>query len=210
MELKELKTKLAQRKNLALEKRVKNNLVLAQISDISKRKSDRSSKLELVKKAHEFVDKVATSKRTDMKDKISLVVTEALKLIYGPEYELLISYSSKANRSYLDIEVKKTTPDGDVIRDMCGFGGGVSDSISVPMRIMIVTTSGQDRILFLDEAYKGIGIDRVEHAGEFLKFIAKKMNMQIVLLTHYPDMLSIADKGICLSSSDDGVVVGSR
>jgi len=207
MEIEEIKRRLAKRKQEVLEKRVKNNLLLSQISDLETRLESRKQKIETIREAHDFVEKVASGRRTDMKDKIQLVVTEALKIIYGPEYELILNYSSKANRSCLDIEVKKSTKDGDVIRDMSGFGGGVSDTISVPMRIAIICGAGQDRIMVLDEAFKHVDDDRMEFVGEFLKSISLKMGMQIILLSQHQKLINSVDHGILLYPKTDGVGV---
>jgi ABC-type Mn2+/Zn2+ transport system ATPase subunit len=116
-----------------------------------------------------------------------------------------MSYTEKANRSCLEMRVLKQTEMGTVRRQMDGFGGGVSDSISVPLRLMVLKGSDTGDILILDEAFKHVDGDMVEKVGIFLKTIKEKLGTQIIMVTHHKGLLQYADKGFELKNENGSV-----
>jgi DNA repair exonuclease SbcCD ATPase subunit len=153
-----------------------------------------AERLSIVRQATEFLEGVANSRRGVMKIKIEEVVSEALRLIYGGDYRVELSYSVKNNRSNLDIEMVRDTPGGEVRREIGGFGGGVADTISVPLRLMVLLGSRQNsRICVLDECYKHMDAERIETVAEFLKALADRLGMQIVICTHHEIIQDRAD-----------------
>lgn len=176
-------------------KRNENALLSRQMKDNDDRLLECAEKLTVVKDAIMFLEEVANSRRGAMKHKIEEVVSEALKLIYGSDYKVELTYAVKNNRSSLTIEMVRKTPQGEVRREIGGFGGGVADTISVPMRLMVLLGSKQSaRICVLDECYKHVDAERIELVAEFLKTLADKLKMQIIMCTHHDIIQDRADK----------------
>lgn len=172
-----------------------NALLQRNIDELNNRLVDMSRKLEIAQEGLQFLENVANSRRGSMKQKIESVVSEALRLIYGKNYGVELVYDVKNNRSSLDIKLVRETKSGKVSRSMGGFGGGVADAISVPLRLLVVLGSNQtDWVTVLDEPYKHIDVERVELAATFLKDICEKLNMQVLLLSHHECMRESADK----------------
>jgi Fe-S cluster assembly ATPase SufC len=142
-----------------------------------------------------FCEELANSRRGAMKGKIETVITEAVRLLYGDSYKVELAYTVKNNRSCLEIEMVRDTPAGEVRRDMGGFGGGVADTISVPMRLMVLMGSKQtDKVCVLDECWKHIDTERVELVGKFLRLLAERLGMQIILCSHHEKIQEFADR----------------
>jgi DNA repair exonuclease SbcCD ATPase subunit len=178
-------------------------LLSRQISDNDKLLLESAERLVLVRESLEFLYELANSHRGAMKHKIEEVVSEALRLIYGMDYKVEMTYAVKNNRSSLSIEMVRKTPAGDVRREIGGFGGGVADTISVPMRLMVLLGSKQTaRIVVLDECYKHMDVERVELVAEFLKTLADKLKMQILMCTHHEVIRESADKAFMVSEKD--------
>jgi DNA repair exonuclease SbcCD ATPase subunit len=125
-----------------------------------------------------------------------------VQLIYGSSYRIELSYSMKNNRSNLEIEMVRDTTSGEVRRDMGGFGGGVADTISVPLRLMVLMGSKQtDRVCVLDECWKHMDLERIELVGKFLRLLADKLGMQIIMCSHHEKVREFADMTYEVSES---------
>jgi DNA repair exonuclease SbcCD ATPase subunit len=185
---------LKQRKDVVVRKRTENDILAKQMQDNEKQMNANLHSLTIGQEALQFLEDVAQSRRNTMKSKIEGIISDALRVIYGPDYRIELVYSTKNNRSSLEIELVKKTPKGEVRRTMEGFGGGVSDSISVPLRLLILLGSRQtDKVCVLDESYKHVDPERIELVAKFIKEISHKLNMQIVLLSHHEAMQETAD-----------------
>ena len=179
-----------------------NALLQRNVDELNTKLTDMAGKLGVAQEALQFLEDVANSRRGSMKTKIEAVVSEALRLIYGEDYGVELVYDVKNNRSTLDIKLERETKAGKVSRSMGGFGGGVADTISVPLRLLVILGSQQtDRVAVLDEPYKHIDLERVELAASFLKDICEKLQMQVILLSHHEVMRESADRIYELSES---------
>lgn len=178
-----------------LDKRITENEILKkQIDSAQEEMLDFAEKLEIGQEGIQFLEDIASARRGSMKDEIEKVVSEGLRIIYGNNYRVELNYEIKRNRSDLTIELVKSTPVGEIRRTMEGFGGGVSDTISVPLRLLILLGSQQtERICCLDEAYKHADDRRIDSIAEFLQDMSKKLKMQIIMTSHHDVMRTKAD-----------------
>jgi ABC-type glutathione transport system ATPase component len=150
-----------------------------------------------------FLTDLADGRRGAMKGKIESVVTEALRMIYGNSYRVELNYAFKNNRSSLEIEMVRETHIGDVRRDMSGFGGGVADTISVPLRLMVLCGSKQtDKVVILDECWKHIDPGRIELVGKFLRALSEQLGLQVLFATHHLPLQQFADRVYNTSEKD--------
>lgn len=172
-----------------------NEVYQSQIDENTKTIEAFIETLQISQEALQFLEDVANARRGEMKSKIEIVITEALQLIYGPAYRMELTYTVKNNRSWMDIEVIKRTPHGEIRRMMNGFGGGVSDTISVPLRLLVLLGSKQtDKVAVLDEAYKHVDLERIEVVADFLKEVSEKLGIQTILFSHHEAMETRADR----------------
>ena len=170
-------------------RQTENNLLLRQIQDNEESIERSKTALTIGQEALQFLEDLANSRRGNMGDKIKEIITQALRLIYGPDYSVDMIYAVKNNRSFLDFEVIKKTKAGKVNRTMDGFGGGVADCISVPLRLLVLLGSKQtDRVCILDECYKHVNPERIELVSEFIKEITNKLDIQIIMCSHHEAM----------------------
>lgn len=190
-----VKETLDSRKRELARKQAENDLLKRQITGMEEQIIKLTEGLQTGQEALSFLEDLANSRRGAMKGKIEKVITEALQLIYGPSYGIELSYSMKNNRSCLDIEMIRDTPAGKVKRDMEGFGGGVSDTISVPLRLMVLMGSKQtDKVCILDECWKHMDMERIELVGKFLRLLADKLGIQIIMCSHHDKIRDFADR----------------
>ena len=186
---------LDERKKELARKQAENDLLNRQIDAMGKRILELADSLKLGQEGLAFCEDLANSRRGAMKGKIETIVTEAVKMLYGDSYRVELTYSVKNNRSCLEIEMVRDTPAGEVRRDMEGFGGGMADTISVPLRLMVLMGSKQtDKVCVLDECWKHMNIERIEPVGKFLRLLSDKLGMQIVMCSHHDRIRDFADR----------------
>jgi len=186
---------LEQRKKELARKQAENDLLNRQLDAMEKKILELTQSLQLGQEGLAFLEELANGRRGAMKGKIESVITEAVQLIYGPSYKVELSYSFKNNRSWLEIEMVRNTEQGEIRRDMGGFGGGMADTISVPLRLMVLMGSRQtDRVCVLDECWKHMDLERIDLVGKFLRLLVDKLGIQIVMCSHHEKMREFADR----------------
>ena len=201
--MKQAQTILEQRKSVLAKKQAENDLLNRQIKSGQEKILLLVTSLELSKEALNFLTDLADGRRGAMKGKIESVVTEALRFIYGSSYGVVLDYKVKNNRSNLEIEMVRTIPAGEVKRDMNGFGGGVADTISVPLRLMVLVGSRKtDKVCILDECWKHIDVNKIEQVGKFVQSLSDQLGMQIIFATHHAPLQAFADRVYNVSEKD--------
>ena len=195
---------LDDRKKALEKKRTENALLNRQIDTAEAHILELVASLGIAKESLTFLEDLASGRRGAMKGKIEKTITEALRLIYGGSYRVELTYATKNNRSNLDIEMVRDTKAGEVRREMNGFGGGVADTISVPLRLMVLVGSKKtDKVVILDECWKHIDPGRIELVGKFLRALSEQLGMQVMFATHHLPLQPFADR-VFLTSESDG------
>lgn len=202
-----MKEKIENYKKKLEKKILEQEIIQNKINELDERLSKLSVDLQIGQESLQFVEDISNSKRNIFKSTLESLITEAVREIYGLEYRIELDYSIKNNRSYVDIVLSYDKEKGTVRRTMEGFGGGMSDVISVPLRLLVILSSkNTDRVCILDEAYKHVDLERIEFVGKFLKTIANKMDMQILMSTHHEDLQKEADKIFFLEEKNKKVL----
>jgi DNA repair exonuclease SbcCD ATPase subunit len=200
---------VAERRKALERKKGENDLLQRQIDERKTKMHEAAGSLVIGQEALQFVEDVANSRRGSMRGRIESIVSEALQLVYGKGYTVELAYEVKNNRSFMDVNLVIQTPAGEVRRTMDGFGGGVSDTISIPLRLLVLLGCRKtDMVCVLDEAYKHIGNDQVESVASFLSEISKMLGVQIIFCSHHEIMESFSDKTFTVKHDGDKSVVG--
>ncbi len=174
-----------------------NALLDRQAKEADDKVVEAAEDMQIATEALEFLEEVANSRRGSMKGRIEAVLTEALRLVYGPTRKIELEYTVKNNRSHLAFELVKDTKAGEVRRvlDGTGSGLGVSDTVSVPLRLLVLLgMKGQsDKVCVLDECYKHVNTERVPLVVQFLKVLTERLGMQVILLSHHQQIRGEVD-----------------
>lgn len=168
-------------------------------------KKESEKKLKLVEQAQVFLQKVAQSTQEKLKFQIEDIVNLALESVFPNEYEFKIEFN--VSRGKTDAELvfldKRT---GQTIDPMEASGGGVIDLTCFALRISAwALESGTDNLIILDEPFKFVSKDLVSRAGDILKKLSEKMKLQVVMVTHIPEFIDIADKVFEIKKNEKGI-----
>lgn len=198
-----VKSILDERKDALKTMEVENATLEKQIKQEDSGIKSASKKLVISQDSLQFVENVANSRRASMKEQIESVLSEAVVLVYGASHSVELTYDIKNNRSSVIIELIRKIKDGLVRRQMDGFGGGVSDVLSVPLRLLVLLSSRKNApVCVLDECYKHIDVERIEVVAQFLKDISDKLGLQLIVCSHHEPMYVAADS--VWYTTDDG------
>ena len=145
--------------------------------------------------AIDYIETVATIQRKEVKEKVQKLITSCLREVYDDSYSVQFNYGVKGSKTSVDIQLVKRTHDGLLIRrGIQGIGGGVSDSISLPLKlIVLLNDKDYDKILIVDQPGKHLDLDRVPKFASFLRKISSELGVQIIMSSHHQGMDIYAD-----------------
>lgn len=176
-----------------------------QLQETSELKKYSEKKLKLIEEAQAFLQKVAQSTQENLKFQIEDIVNLALESVFPDEYlfQIVFNVSRGKTDAELVFQDKRT---GQTIDPMEASGGGVIDLTAFALRISaFALESGTDNLIILDEPFKFISRDLQERAGEILKTLSDKMKLQIIMVTHIPEFIDVADKVFEVKKNENGI-----
>jgi DNA repair exonuclease SbcCD ATPase subunit len=166
-----------------------NDRIAAQIEKIDAANKVVFDDISTSVEAVEFIERIADQERGGIKGKLEKLITDALQGVYGGEYSIEFDYSIKNNRTSVSVMLVKNSGGLLIKRDIAGFGGGVADTISLPLKLLVLVSTPQvDRVLIADEPGKHLDINRMERFVAFLKTLCDKLQAQVIMVSHHNEV----------------------
>jgi DNA repair exonuclease SbcCD ATPase subunit len=176
-----------------------------QLQETKELKKFSEKKLKLIEEAQIFLQKVAQNTQEKLKFQIEDIVNLALESVFPNEYLFQMNFNVSRGKTEAELvfQDKRT---GQTIDPMEASGGGVVDLTCFALRISaFALESGTDNLIILDEPFKFISRDLQDRAGEILKKLSEKMKLQIIMVTHIPEFIEVADKVFEVRKNEKGV-----
>ena len=86
-----------------------------------------------------FIEGVASQERIAVKERVEKLITECLHEVYDDSYSVEFDYGVKGNKTSVEISMVRKCADGMVVkRQIDGFGGGVADTIALPLKLIVL------------------------------------------------------------------------
>lgn len=154
--------------------------------------------------AYNYLEKLINLKSEKFIRRIEGLITYGLKSIFFDEdysCEIRIDKNSAASIHLVttDDEGNKITPN---IRD--AVGGGVRTVIGLLIQFFTIFHTGAEPILFVDEGFSEVSDLYIPRLMAFIKEMADKKDMKVVLITHDDRLKTYAD---AVYKVEDGVTV---
>ena len=186
-------------KNLILEEEYLRNI----LSD--RKQKDKVTKDNLIlKELKTFLLQVSANYREDICNLFTNLVTEALTSIFEKDIKFEIKLYSYRNEPAIDILVIENELEVDPQKSC---GGGVNDIISLVLKMIFIYLKTSNRILILDESLKFLSRNYLEQASSFIRDISERMNLQIILVSHKPELEVGCDNLITIEKENNRSVI---
>lgn len=121
--------------------------------------------------------------------------TTVLQYVFGNSISCSIVLDKKQNKPSADIFINTETDNGIVKREpQSSCGGGIVDIVSIALRIAYKRLLNINGPLILDEPGKHVSKEYSVKLAQFLQYISKELNTQIIFVTHNEELSAISDK----------------
>jgi DNA repair exonuclease SbcCD ATPase subunit len=169
----------------------KVNHIKKDLQNLENEKDTLTKRLLHLEQAQAFIQIVAQKTQEQLRYHIEDIVQLALDTCFPDEYQFQIKFELKSGKTEAALCFVKN---GYEVDPMTASGGGVVDLASFALRIAAWTIGHTDNVIILDEPFRFLSKNLQASAGEILHKLSSKLGLQIILSTHSPDIIDIADR----------------
>lgn len=178
------------------DKKSKRQLLTQQISQKNLLIQEKTVHCDNLTKARWILSEVAKQTQTKFKEYVENLVTMAIRAVYEDRsIRFLLDFEINRNKSEALMRVQEGTKEPYTPEDE--MGGGIIDMIGMALRIVLwsIESPRSRNVIIADEPMKNLGHGKLlTRAGNILKEISHKLGFQLILVTHEPELVQIADK----------------
>jgi DNA repair exonuclease SbcCD ATPase subunit len=173
--------------------------------DVSSRLTTAESELNLAKQnesqlyeVRDILQDTATQSREHARDILQSTVTTALQYIFGVDYSCNIHIPDDTLKPEAHIYIVQNC-NGTLVQTepVYGRGGGVVDVVSLALRAAMIQLQNNPPTtgpIILDEPGKHVSAQHGVKLAQFIEFLSRELNRQIILTTHNMDIAASASK----------------
>jgi DNA repair exonuclease SbcCD ATPase subunit len=151
------------------------------------------SSLEDFARAQVFFSELAEQTQRQFREQVERLATAAVHSVFDRPYQVKLVSERKRGRMETEILIVEN---GEEFQPRGEMGGSMVDLLSFAMRIVLWSLqSPRSRNTFiLDEPLKFLGTgERLQHAGQMLSEIARSLQIQLIIVTHEPELAELAE-----------------
>ena len=160
-----------------------------------------------------LLSKVSEYARAQLKTRIEETVTAALQAVVDETMQFKIEIGESGGKATAEWRVVSSFGGNEVSRSPeAGRGGGVSDIVSLALRLALLELS-RPKIggpVILDEPGKHVSREYLPYLAEFLREYAQQTGRQVIMVTHHGVLADVADKGYRVEKNSEGESVVSE
>jgi DNA repair ATPase RecN len=163
-------------------------------SQLSKRKEKlenlKALKLDL-EGAQAIIQETARQTQETLKFHIKDLSQAAIDSVFPAKYDVMVDFDLSHNTVACDLYLDRN---GYRLDPMDSNGGGLVDVMSLALRVACWSMGRTRNVLFLDEPLKNVSVKYRPVVVDFMKGITKKLGLQMIMVTHDPEIISAADR----------------
>ncbi|WNN94979.1 exonuclease [Microbacterium phage Magritte] len=161
-----------------------------------------------------LLNSMGEDRQFETQSKIEELVTRGLRTIFDDTLSFHIVQTVKGRNVVVDF-ILRTTLERTVIDTpvLDARGGGVAATIGFLLRLVVMLLSKGTRsenILVLDETFAHVSAEYLPAVGEFLQEVKDKTGIQILMVTHQPELAEFADRVYRFSTEDGKTVISEN
>lgn len=144
-----------------------------------------NEEIESYRKAVEVLTLIQKDSQESIKEKFELTVTSFVRYVTEDEsYDFKIVFDRKGNIPTAEFRLKSPTSNEEYLPISECSGGGISDILSVGIRIIVMNFLNAEPLIMLDEVFSALSENYQNKAVEFIKKLASDLDYQVILITH--------------------------
>lgn len=133
--------------------------------------------------------------------KIESIVSDGLRRVFSdPTLTLVVEKKSQARGNVYRLLVKQG--DCEPYDPMNSFGGGVSNVVSLLLRLIMIKRFKLSRAIFLDEQFSNVSTGYLPNISQMLRTLTDNFGFTILCISHQPILTASADHVYEVVSSD--------
>lgn len=149
--------------------------------------------IRLTEQARIILQTVATQTQDKLRFHIEDLCNKALAAVFDDPYTVKLIFEVKRGRTEAVVLLCK---DGKEIDPLNATGGGVVDILAFALRVSLwrLQRPRTTPVLYLDEPFHFLSRELQPRASALLREMAQTLQMQIILVSHSPDLIEAADR----------------
>lgn len=175
----------------ALRAQVQRENAAARVEELHRKRDAVQARVAGEELALVLIQQAALDTQQQLRYHLEELVQHAIDAVFPGKYTFRVAFEIKNGRTGAQIYLDK---DGTRMDPMDSNGGGVVDIISLALRIASWGISRTRPVLLLDEPFKFLSARYRPLIGEMLSGVAHRLGLQVIMVTHDPDMVEIADR----------------
>lgn len=152
-----------------------------------------SNEIINTEQAQAIIQIVAQKTQEELEYRLSEIVSLALSAVFNDPYKLKVNFVIRRGKTECDLLFEKN---GEIFDPLTSSGGGAVDIAAMALRVAIWSlTQPQTRnILILDEPFRFLSREYQIKASIMLNELSKKLNLQIIMVSHSESLIEGANK----------------
>lgn len=195
------------------EVRAKANKALGLRDALDQQIAENDRKIQELENEEQLLELVANLIRqlidievTDGVKAVEKLQSEGLaEIFYDQELSVRAEVEESRGRVAVTLLTQRKQEDGSIVEGVVdqSFGGSVLTMQSIMMRITVIFRRDMRPVLFLDETLGAVAERYVDRAGRFLSTLARRLGLDILLISHDEALVNAADHAYYVSYKDD-------
>lgn len=164
-------------------------------SDLASKQDEAETRASNAVLAKELVIRVAEQTQVNIGKRIADLVTLALAAVFEDPYDFQVEFVQRRGGTEADLFFVRNQNQLD---PMTASGGGAIDIASFALRLAVWTLNKTHPLFILDEPFRNLSLDLQGKAGLMLQKLAHNLGIQVIMVSHNPEIIRGADKVIAL------------
>ena len=153
-----------------------------------------SQELQDTQQARTIFNQVVEATQQAFASRVSALVTTAIRSVFDRDFEFVFEFVRRKNKVEVAMKVREGDREYDPTEEM---GGSIVDVVSFALRVVFWVMMGGKRraTLVLDEPMKFVGKgEQLDRAGRMMREVSERLGLQLIVVTHEPQLMDIADR----------------
>ena len=184
--------------------RVEADLIAESLESVKKTIEHLNQSITSFKMIEAYLSTLADERQAEVFKSLETTVTEGLQSIFQEDLRLEVTTKMVGSRSEVVFSIVSTSSEGELRTSvMDARGGGLAAVVGfLTQAVLILLTPGMRPFVALDETFRNVSVEYQEPLGQFVAELCEKTGLQVLLVTHQPEIAEYADTQYSFTQSD--------